>query len=129
MPLSWAAHHPVQTPQLDIKVLQRPAHSWHSQSTDPPSCPPGFHSPLGFCAFFFFLMWTISKVFVEFVTILLLLFMFWFFGQEAWGTLSTCPGIKPTPPTWKGKVPWSARKSLVLHTCFFKRSIFPISFL
>ena len=55
--------------------------------------------------------------------------MFWFFGQEAWGTLSACPGIKPTPPTWKGKVPWSARKSLVLHTCFFKRSIFPISFL
>ena len=31
----------------------------------------------------FFLMWTIFKVFNEFVKILLLLFMFWFFGHEA----------------------------------------------
>ena len=29
---------------------------------------------------FFFLKWTILKVFIEFVTILLLLFVFWFFG-------------------------------------------------
>jgi len=32
------------------------------------------------------LMWTIFKVFIEFVTILLL-FWFWFFGQEAWTIL------------------------------------------
>ena len=39
--------------------------------------------------FFFFLMWSIFKVFLEFVTIFC--FMFWFFGHEACGTLAgTC---------------------------------------
>ena len=37
---------------------------------------------------FFFLMWTILKVFIEFVTKLLLLFMFWFFGIQACGLLA-----------------------------------------
>ena len=36
----------------------------------------------------FFLMLTILKVFIEFVTILLLLFMFWFFGIQACGPLA-----------------------------------------
>ena len=37
--------------------------------------------------FFFFLLWTILKIFLEFVTVLHL-FMFWFFGQEACETLA-----------------------------------------
>ena len=49
-------------------------------------------------------MWTIFKVFIEFITILLLLFMFWFFSQEACGILAPLPGIKPTPPALEGKV-------------------------
>ena len=32
----------------------------------------------GFCLTFFVLMWTIFQVFIELVTVLLLLFMFWF---------------------------------------------------
>ena len=43
---------------------------------------------------FFFLMWTIFKVFIEFVTILLL----------ACGTLAPQPGIEPVPPALEGKV-------------------------
>ena len=40
--------------------------------------------------FFFskiFLMWTIFKVFIEFVTVVLL-FMFWFYGLKACGILA-----------------------------------------
>ena len=41
----------------------------------------------------FFLMWTIFKVFIEFVTILLLpFFIFWFFDHEACGILA--PGMR-----------------------------------
>ena len=43
-------------------------------------------------------MRTIFKVFVEFVTILLLFFMFWFFGLEACGILAPWPRIQPTTP-------------------------------
>ena len=49
-------------------------------------------------------MWTICKVFIEFVTILLLLFMFLFFGPKACGILAPPPGIKPTSPALEGKV-------------------------
>ena len=48
---------------------------------------------------FLFLIWTIFKVFIEFVTVLLLFsLMFWFFGHEACGILVPPPGIKPAPP-------------------------------
>jgi len=47
-------------------------------------------------------MWTILKVFIEFVTMLLLLFML-LFGHEACGILAPWPGIKPTPLHWKVK--------------------------
>ena len=53
--------------------------------------------------FIYFLMWTIFKVFVEFVTILLL-FMFWFFGHEACWILTPWPGIQSVPPALEGKV-------------------------
>ena len=46
-------------------------------------------------------MWAILKVFIEFVTILLL---FWFFSQEACGTFALPPGIEPTPPALEGEV-------------------------
>ena len=62
-----------------------------------------------------FLMWTIFKVFIKFVTILLLLLMFCFFGPEASGILVSWSGIEPAPPSLEGKVlttgppgkPWS----------------------
>ena len=44
--------------------------------------------------FFFFLMWTILKIFIEFVTILLLFYVLFFW---ACGILGPQPGIKPTP--------------------------------
>ena len=55
--------------------------------------------------FFFFLIWTIFKVFIEFVTILLPgFFMFCFFGSEVCGTLTPQPGIEPAPPALEGAV-------------------------
>ena len=48
-------------------------------------------------------MWTIFKVFIEFVTILLL-FTFWLFGHEACGILAPQPGIEPAPPPLEGDV-------------------------
>ena len=49
-------------------------------------------------------MWTIFKVFIEFVTILLLFYVFGFFGHEACGILAPWPGIEPIPPALEGKV-------------------------
>ena len=48
--------------------------------------------------FFFLLMWTIFKVFFEFVTISLLFCVLVFWTGGTWD-----PGIKPTPPALKGK--------------------------
>ena len=42
-------------------------------------------------------MWTIFKVFIEFVTTLLL------FGCEACGILAPRPGIEPAPPALEGE--------------------------
>ena len=50
-----------------------------------------------------FFIWTIFKVFTEFVTILLLLSMFWFFGYEVCGISTPPPGSKPAPQLWKVK--------------------------
>ena len=55
-------------------------------------------SNMDFYLLFIYLMWTIFKVFIELVTILLLL-MFWFFGFEACGF----QGIQPAPGAWKAK--------------------------
>ena len=46
-------------------------------------------------------MWTIYKVFIEFVTILLLFYVFFFFGHSVCGILA---GIEPAPTALKGKV-------------------------
>ena len=49
-------------------------------------------------------MWTIFKVFIEFVTILPLFYVFWFFGPEECGILALQPGIESAPPELEGKV-------------------------
>ena len=53
---------------------------------------------IGISHFFlsFFFLWTIFKVFIEFVTILSG-FMFWVFGSEAHGIIAPQPRIKPAP--------------------------------
>ena len=48
-------------------------------------------------------MWTIFKVFVKFVTILILFYVL-LFGPEACGTLASQPGIEPASPALGGKV-------------------------
>ena len=50
-----------------------------------------------YCFKEFFLMWTIFKVFIEFFTVLLMFYVFGFFGHEAGGILAPQPGIKPSP--------------------------------
>ena len=47
-------------------------------------------------------MWTIFKVFIEFVYCFC--FMFWFFGHEACGILAPQSGIEPAPLTLEGEV-------------------------
>ena len=49
-------------------------------------------------------MWAIFKVFVEFVTILFLLFVSWFLGREAWGILDPQPRFETAPPALEGEV-------------------------
>ena len=55
-------------------------------------------------------MWTIFKISIEFVTILLL-FYFGVFGRKARGICAPGPGTKPLPPALEGKVlnDWSSR--------------------
>ena len=49
-------------------------------------------------------MWTIFKVFIEFVTILLLLFILGSFGHNTFGSLAPQPGIEPLSPALEGQV-------------------------
>ena len=49
-------------------------------------------------------MWTIFKVFIEFVPILFLFYALFFFGHEACGILASQPCIEPTPPALEGEV-------------------------
>ena len=54
--------------------------------------------------FLCFLMQTVFKVFIGFVSILFcFLFLFWFYGHKACGILAPQSGIKPTPLSWKVK--------------------------
>ena len=67
-------------------------------------------------------MWTILKVFIEFVTVLFLFYVLVFFGHEACGILAPWPGIEPVPPALESEV-WTTGppgKSLALSTllCF-----------
>ena len=51
--------------------------------------------------FFFFLMWTIFEVSVEFVTVLLLVYFLFFWPQGMWDPQ---PGMEATPPALEGKI-------------------------
>ena len=50
-------------------------------------------------------MWTIFKVFIEFVTILLLFYVLVVFGREARGILAPHPGVETACPALEGEVP------------------------
>lgn len=50
-----------------------------------------------FLKFFLFLMWTLFKVFIEFVQYCFC-FKFWFFGCKACGILASRLGIQPHTP-------------------------------
>ena len=52
---------------------------------------------------FFFFTWTIFKVFIQSVTIWLLLSMFWDFGPNACGFLAPRPVVETVPPALEGK--------------------------
>lgn len=54
--------------------------------------------------FFDIFLWTLFKVFLELVTILLPLPMLWFSGQRAHRILAPPPGIQPAPCTLEGQV-------------------------
>ena len=56
-----------------------------------------------FLKLFFFLMWTIFKVLIEFVTILLLFYIL-VLGHKVCGIFAPWAGIKPTPLALEGKV-------------------------
>lgn len=69
----------------------------------------------------FFLMWTIS-VFIEFATILLMLFMFWVLGHEAYGMLAPTQ-TRDLTCTFKlkdhGLNHWISREVPCIHEFFF----------
>ena len=74
--------------------------------------------------FFFykvFFMWSIFKVFIDFVIILLLLFMFWSAGREACGISVPQPAIKPAPPVLEGDVLTTGPPGKSLH--LFSRTV------
>ena len=66
--------------------------------------------------FFFFFMWTIFKAFIEFVTILLLLYVLVFWTGDMWN-LATRPGIEPAIPALEAKV-LTTRPPGKSHGCF-----------
>ena len=49
-------------------------------------------------------MWTICKGPVEFVTVLVLFYAFFFFGLEAYGTLASRLGTESVCPALEGEV-------------------------
>ena len=66
-----------------------------------------------FLEFFFFLMWTIFKVFIEFVTILLLFYVLVFWPQGMWDLSSPARDRTRTPCTGRRSLNhWTAREVL-----------------
>ena len=49
-------------------------------------------------------MWTIFKVFIEFVNNIASILCFGFFGRKACGILVPQPGVEPEPPVLEGEV-------------------------
>ena len=64
-----------------------------------------YSPPLFFLLKDFLKIQTIFKVLTEFVIILLLFYVYGFFGHKACGILAPWPGIEPTLPPVKGEVP------------------------
>jgi len=62
---------------------------------------------------FFFLTWTIFKVFIEFLTIL-----FMFFGCKACGILTPHSGIKPVPLALEGEISTTGPPGKSLESLF-----------
>lgn len=58
---------------------------------------------LHLCSEIFFFTWTIFKVFIQSVTVWLLLSMFWDFGPNACGFLAPRPAVETVPPALEGK--------------------------
>ena len=71
---------------------------WHGKGTVKIFCK--------LATFFFFILFFFLnfKVFIEFVTVLLLLFMFWLFGHEACGISAPQEGIEPSLPALEGEI-------------------------
>ena len=72
----------------------------------------------GYIYIVFFYVDHLLKVLTECVTILLLLFMFWFFGCEACGILALWPRIELATPALKGEILTTGPlgKSLWIHS-------------
>ena len=106
--------------ELDAASLQQPNRENVQESN---ISTPTLRSFCPFFLFHFFLMWTIFKVFIEFVTLSHLFFFFnvllFFFFQEACGILAPRPRIEPTPPALEGEILTTEppRKPLLLLFC------------
>ena len=88
-----------------------------------------YHNSFSFFSYFFysvflcvFLTWAIFKVFIEFVTILLLFYAL-VFGHESRGILALWPGMEPQPPALGGKVLTTARDLPVLDVRWDCRAV------
>ena len=66
-------------------------------------------------------MWTIFKVFTEFVAVLLLFYVLVFFGWEACGILAPCPGIEPVPPALESNISTTGQPEKHPTSVFFKQ--------
>ena len=66
-------------------------------------------------SFFFFLMWTTFKIFIEFVTILFP-FHVLVFARQACGFLAPQPGIEPAPPALGSKVLTTGQLGMSLNS-------------
>ena len=64
-------------------------------------------------------MWTIFKVFIDFVTLLLLLFMLWFFDCKLCGILAPQPGVEPARPVLECEVSATGQPRKSLFFSFF----------
>ena len=69
-------------------------------------------------------MWVIFKVFIEFVTILVLFYIL-FFGHKGCGILTPGPGIKPSSPALEGEFlatgpPGKSQKPLLKDTLYLQ---------
>ena len=66
----------------------------------------------------------IFEVCTEFVTTLLLFFMFWFFGCKACGIPALWPGIEPAPHSLEGEVPTTGPPGKSLEKLNSRNSIY-----